>query len=384
VTAESGRRLGERELQLAQELGARAGVAVENAMLYDSADERRAELDAVLSAMAEPVLVFSPAGDLRLANPAAHALFEGDVPKSVIDLRAALLPADDQPAPRRSRTLAQLEGEVQLRATGRWYELRRYESARSQADAASRRPPTVIMLRDVTAERAARSAREAFLGLLSHELRTPITTIYAGSEMLERSVDDATRAEVARDIQAEAERLNRLVEDLLVLTRVERGGVEVGDEPVLIQRVLPRLIESLVRRYPGLTVELEVAEAVPSVRGDMTYIEQVLRNLLTNAVRYAEALERGVTTSVAEEDGRVVVRVMDRGPGLGDDEASRVFELFYRAPSARKVPGGAGIGLFVCRHLVEAMGGTMWARQRAGGGAEFGFALPVLEGDPAG
>jgi signal transduction histidine kinase len=165
------------------------------------------------------------------------------------------------------------------------------------------------------------------------------------------------------------------------MSRVERGGVELADEPVLLQRLLPPLVEAMQTRWPGLRVELQLMPGLPAVRGDQTYLEQIVRNLLTNAARYGAGLSRGIVLSVEPGEGRVVVRVLDRGSGPGTDTPERLFELFYRAPAARRVPGGAGIGLFVCRQLVEAMGGTIWARPRDGGGSEFGFDLPVIEAD---
>jgi signal transduction histidine kinase len=219
------------------------------------------------------------------------------------------------------------------------------------------------------------------MGVLSHELRTPVTTIYGGSQLLDRKLDDERRAEVVSDIQIESERLARLVEDLLVMTRVERGMVEISDEPVLIQHLIGSVAQSTADRLAQPEIRLDIADRMPAVRGDATYVEQVVRNLLTNAVRYGRGVESGVDVQVAQEDDTVVVRVLDRGPGFDGDDPERLFDLFYRAATARSVPGGAGIGLFVCRHLIEAMGGRVWARPRDGGGAEFGFALPVMEAD---
>jgi two-component system, OmpR family, sensor histidine kinase KdpD len=113
-------------------------------------------------------------------------------------------------------------------------------------------------------------------------------------------------------------------------------------------------------------------------------VEQVVRNLLTNAVRYGRGADSGIEVTAQEEGEEICVRVLDRGPGLGETDPEKLFELFYRSDTARAVPGGAGIGLFVCRHLVEAMGGRIWAANRDGGGAEFGFTLPVVESDLAG
>jgi two-component system sensor histidine kinase KdpD len=276
--------------------------------------------------------------------------------------------SDDQP----------LEVEVDQR--GKWLELRRYKgSAGSESSNGFR--PTIVVMRDITELRAARAAREAFMGVLSHELRTPITTIYGGSELLARDLDAAGRAEVIADIRAESERLVRLVEDLLVMTRVERGIVEIADEPILLQHLLASVIAAAGSTWPSARITLRAADRRPAVRGDPTYIEQVVRNLLTNAVRYGRGLEEGVDVEAEEANNEVIVRVIDHGDGFGGEEPDRLFELFYRSSSARSVPGGAGIGLFVCRNLIEKMGGHIRARERPEGGAEFDFSLPVLDSD---
>jgi PAS domain S-box-containing protein len=370
VMADSGRHFDTHDLRLAEEIGSRAGVALENARLYEAAEAGRAELEAIIGAMAEGVLLFDERGELRLSNAAAGLMFGGPAPATMSGLRDAVGSPDD----------AELEGERRIGASGRWADISVY---RARQNARDDRPggSCVVVLRDVTETRTAQQAREAFIGILSHELRTPITTIYGGSQLLERNLDAARRAEIMSDIRAESERLARLVEDLLVMSRAEGGGFEIGDEPVLVQRVLPALIESLVMRWPTLRVEMRLAERLPAVRGDVTYLEQVLRNLLTNAVRYGEGLDDGIEVVGEERHGQVVVRVLDRGPGPGTTSTERLFELFYRAPAAQRVPGGAGIGLFVCRQLVEAMGGRIWARTRDGGGSEFGFELPIIEAE---
>ncbi len=118
------------------------------------------------------------------------------------------------------------------------------------------------------------------------------------------------------DIRIESERLARLVEDLLVMTRVERGTVEISDEPILVQRLLPSVIHSFNGQRPDVKVALNLSERLSAVRGDPTYVEQVVRNLLTNAVRYGRAAETGIEVIADELEGEVRVRVLDRGPGL--------------------------------------------------------------------
>jgi len=364
------------DLRLAEELGGRAAVALENAQLYRAANERTAELDAVLASMAEAVLVFDARHRLRLSNRAAVGLL-GEVPQTLDVFRERLIAESSGEAPPRDG----LEGEYQLAGTGRWLEVRAYSTVDTGTATAGGRSSLVVVVRDVSESRLAQTTREAFLGVMSHELRTPITTIYGGSELLAHDLDDERRAEVIRDIRAESGRLVRLVEDLLVMTRVERGVLEMADEPLLLQHVVPAAVNTLAPHWPQLEVELEIDERLPAVRGDVTYIEQVLRNLVINAIRYGDALASGITVKVDALDNEVAVRVQDRGEGLRGAEPEQLFELFFRAPAARAVSGGAGIGLFVCRALVEAMGGRAWASERDGGGAEFGFALLTIEAD---
>ncbi|HET9853030.1 MAG TPA: GAF domain-containing protein [Candidatus Limnocylindrales bacterium] len=234
----------------------------------------------------------------------------------------------------------------------------------------------------VESERRQGELSQAFIGVVSHELRTPITSIYAGSKLLRRmgARESEKRNELTADIEAEAERLYRLTEDLLVLTRVERGTLDIGLEPVAMPRVLERVIASEQERWPLTTIELVVQPGIPIALGDNTYIEQLIRNLVGNAAKYAP---QGGTVQVAvtsTQDGgpggeEIEVRVLDRGPGLAEGDADHLFELFYRSPLTAKKAPGAGIGLFVCNHLAQAMGGRLWARNREDGGAEFGFSL---------
>jgi K+-sensing histidine kinase KdpD len=228
-------------------------------------------------------------------------------------------------------------------------------------------------------ERRANALREAFIGVISHELRTPITTIYGLSKMLRQRLDTMApevRDQLIGDVEAESDRLYRLVEDLLVLSRAERGRVEIARDPIVLTHVLRRAIEGETTRWPTRDFALEIDRHVPLVLGEETYVEQAVRNMLSNAAKYSEP---GSTVTVVVEPaaGEVGVRVLDEGIGIAPDDAERVFELFYRTPRASRQAAGAGIGLFVCRQLIEAMGGRIWARPRAEGGTEVGFALPA-------
>jgi K+-sensing histidine kinase KdpD len=230
--------------------------------------------------------------------------------------------------------------------------------------------------RIAASERRASELRDAFNSIISHELRTPITAIYGGAKLLarrDRQLDEATRQELIDDLETEADRLYRLVEDLLVLSRSEYGSLERHDDPVAMAHLVRRVIASEQARWPGARFELGASTST-TARGDETYVEQVLRNLLSNAAKYSPA---GTTVEVVvdETSEGVRVRVLDAGVGFPPEEADRLFELYYRSPETALKAGGAGIGLFVCRALVEAMGGRIWAAPRPAGGAEFGFVL---------
>jgi two-component system sensor histidine kinase KdpD len=231
--------------------------------------------------------------------------------------------------------------------------------------------------RRLDAEREAAQLRDAFIGVVSHELRTPITTIFGGTRVLSRrwrEMEPTARDALLGDVSGEADRLFRLVEDLLVLTSVERGSLDVGDDPVAIRPIVERVLASERARSPEVTFESAIPADLPSVRGEEMYVEQVLRNLLANAAKYSGPGSR-VSVQAKVSASEVVLSVLDSGPGIPEAEGERIFELFYRSPSTAPTASGAGIGLFVCRQLARAMGGSIHAHNRPQGGAEFELQL---------
>jgi PAS domain S-box-containing protein len=225
--------------------------------------------------------------------------------------------------------------------------------------------------------------REAFIDVISHELRTPITTILGLTQILARpgrADDDATRTALLDDVRAESERLHRLVEDLLVLSRVERGRLDPDLEPIEPRRLLKRIADHEGLDLPSIHIETRLEPDLPIVSGEATYVEQIIRNLLGNAAKYTPT-GTNVVLSARQASGTVEVRVTDDGPGIPERSIQRAFELFYRDPESARTVSGSGIGLFVCASLVEAMGGRIWAVRRPEGGTEIGFTLRVLEGD---
>jgi PAS domain S-box-containing protein len=343
---------------------------------------RAAELNAVIRAMGDGVIVCGAEGRILLANPSAREMFAGITINSYAEVLAELHDPDGIAPP-----LGVHGGPIVLRTRRepeRWIEVATYPVA-DRSTQGEPRDETILVIRDVTEQRQREAVRETFIGVLSHELRTPITTIFGGARLLSRDdngLDQATRREIFGDVADEAERLKRLVEDVVALSRFGESDADLGREPVLLQRVVPGVVASEEERWPGVTFAVTITAGLPTVMADPTYLEQIVRNLLTNAAKYGGTGARiEVSVELDETADEVAVRVVDSGPGIEPSEAERLFELFYRSPTTASTTAGAGIGLFVCSRLVRAMGGRIWAKPQPSGGAEFGFALRVMHED---
>jgi two-component system sensor histidine kinase KdpD len=224
--------------------------------------------------------------------------------------------------------------------------------------------------------------RSSLLSSVSHDLRTPLSVITGAASALVESgpaLAAGTGRDLAETILEEAQRLNRLVRNLLDMTRLASGAVKVAKEWQAIEGVIGAALGRVEAQLGGRSVDVRVPPALPPVPIDGVLIEQVLINLLENAAKYTPA-DSVVEISAALEGGMLVLGVADRGPGIPKELIDRIFEKFYRLP--REGAGaGAGLGLAICRGIVEAHGGRIWAENREGGGALFRFALPI-EGSP--
>ena len=230
--------------------------------------------------------------------------------------------------------------------------------------------------------RALLALRDGFSGMLSHELRTPLTVILGDSRLLSRRMrerDDADGASLAEDVEHEAERLHLLIEDLLVVSRGD-ATLHVDTEPVLLRQVVGDAVAVARRRHPRLVVEAKLPASTPAVAADQTLLGQVLVNLLSNAARYAGD-EATVTIRAREESDLVVIEIEDDGPGFPPGALERCFDAFYRAPETAGQASGSGIGLYVVRRLIEAMGGEVAASNGAHGGAVLTVRIPTVVDD---
>jgi two-component system, OmpR family, sensor histidine kinase KdpD len=225
--------------------------------------------------------------------------------------------------------------------------------------------------------------RNAILSSVSHDLRTPLATITgAASSLLDGQghLDSAARLELARSIYREADRLDRLLRNLLDMMRIEAGAVRLSKEWHPVDEVVGAALARLEGRLRDHTVNTAFPADLPLVLVDGVLLEQVVINLVENAVKYAPA-GSVIDLSASASDREMVVEVADRGPGVPVGEEARIFDKFYRAKPARE--GGVGLGLTICRGVIEAHGGRIWAENRRGGGAVFRFAIPLLERQPS-
>jgi two-component system sensor histidine kinase KdpD len=220
--------------------------------------------------------------------------------------------------------------------------------------------------------------RKTLLDCVSHELKTPLAAIGAASQELVRVApnvqDEQTLQQLAREIHDGSRRLNRVVNNLLDMNRLESGVIRPKQEWCDVRELLLSAVEIERESINGRDVRLDVPANIPLVLVDHTLIEQAIAKLLANAASYASS-RVPIEIDAEYKDDRLIICVSDRGPGLSSESAARIFEKFYRG-DGRKT-GGLGLGLSIARGFVEAHGGELTAENRDGGGARFIISLPV-------
>ena len=222
--------------------------------------------------------------------------------------------------------------------------------------------------------------RNTLLSSVSHDLRTPLAAITgAASTILENdsSLSQSDRHELTLTIYEEAEHLNQIIRNVLDMTRLESGAIKVKKEWQSIEEIVGAVLNRLADKLKDRPVSIRLQKDLPLVPFDPLLLEQVLMNLLVNAIKYTPPQSK-IDISAVVKGHEVLVELADRGPGIPSEDADRIFEKFVRGPST----GGIGLGLTICRAIVAAHGGRIWAENRPGGGAVFRFTLPIVEQPP--
>ena len=240
-------------------------------------------------------------------------------------------------------------------------------------------PAMVVSVRPFRDEDDPATVHHALGSVLAHELRTPMTTIFGGAQLVsDPRVSETTRNEAARSVEREAQHLNRIIEDLVVLVRSSRDSPP-GLEPVMLQHIVPRAVASIKAVRPRASIQVSLPSSLPPVMGAEEQVDHVVHNLLDHAVVYSPP---GATVRIeARRAGRdVEVHFVDDGPGRNELAAMGAFDLFHTSSRSTADPSGANLGLVVTRRLVLAMGGRIWASSDAPGG-DLAFSLPIAGRD---
>jgi two-component system phosphate regulon sensor histidine kinase PhoR len=334
-------------------------------------ESRRSELAALLDSMQEAVVAITAAGYVSWSN-AVMRRFAGTQIREGRTLAHSIRDPD---------VLACAEGALRERAV-RYGRANSLVPGRTFEINAAPMPGggAVIVLHDVTSVEAAEKSRRDFIANVSHELRTPLTSISGYVETLLE--DPAPRPETTREflsiILKNANRMNRLTEDLLALAGIESPDYKLSLQPIRASSLVEDAIDSLAGMVVDSGITLESGGSPPDViLADPDAMTQVFGNLIENAMKYGKSGKRIRVWALAHES-EVEFVVQDFGPGIAYEHLNRIFERFYRVDKARsRDSGGTGLGLAIVKHIVQAHGGRIWAESELGKGAAFHFALPM-------
>ena len=260
----------------------------------------------------------------------------------------------------------------------RWLQI----NAAAIFDGEGKNQGTIVVFHDLTRLKQLERTREEFVANVSHELRTPLSLIKGYVETLLDGAKD--NPEVAtkflQTIQRNSERLQFLIEDLLTISELESGRLKMNLQSVRLRALVDRVLEDFKTQADAQRVELKNNVPDVAARADSERLQQVLGNLVGNAIKYGRA-DGHVDVSGRLANGTTIeLCVQDDGPGIPPEALERVFERFYRVDKARsREQGGTGLGLSIVKHIVQSQGGKVWARSELGKGAAFYFTLPVKQ-----
>jgi len=342
--------------------------------------QQRAQAARVLAHVNDGVLLLDPEGFVRFWNPAAEAItglaagaVSGHPVAEAIPGWPAVadqIPVATQPGELSERAPVQT---VPLEVEGNelWLSISGVDFGEG----------TVYTFYDLTEERRLEELKTDFVASVSHELRTPLASIYGAAvtlaerrELLAHEVRD----ELLAVIRQQAERLARLINDILLSGQLGAGRATTSEERFDATELVRAVVDEVVARTPtNHTFSLDAARDVPAMTGDEGKVRQVLTNLVENAVKYSPDGGR-IEVGLKPGNGHVRFSVRDNGIGIAPAEQARIFERFYRVdPQMRKGIAGTGLGLYICRELVRRMHGRLWVESRVGGGSTFSFELPI-------
>ncbi|MGA2867112.1 MAG: ATP-binding protein [Verrucomicrobiota bacterium] len=369
------------------EQAARGEIEKLNEAQQRAATQLQTQQEALFNSMVEGLVVLDERGRIVLANRAFSDLFGVTQEVRSRTLLEALRLHELTELVDSLGTRKQVLGwELRLsRPTERWLQV----NGAAIFDDEGRRHGTILVFHDLTRLKQLENTRKDFVANVSHELRTPLSLIQGYCETLLDGAKDNPEVAVKflRTIERNAERLRLLIEDLLVISELESGRLQLDLQPVPLRSVVQKVLDDFKARPQAGSVRLSSDVPDLNVRADPRRLEQVLANLVDNAIKYGRPDGQVTVGARAADGGQIEVFVQDDGPGLPPESLDRLFERFYRVDKARsREQGGTGLGLSIVKHIVQSHGGRVWAKSRLGHGATFFFTLPPDAGgiQPAG
>jgi PAS domain S-box-containing protein len=371
---------------LLQSFADQAAIAVFNAQLYGQVSYEKQRLDALLDSAADGILILNADRVVERCNTAFEKLYGLERAEIVGKNHNEIIQWKNEP-----------QGTTLEEAVSSGWPLTPNATLYVEGDLVRQKSPYLpvgityapllssenklrnvfVSVRDITHFRTADEIKATFISIVSHELRTPVALIKGYASTLRRDDakwDKATISDSLSIIEDEADRLSKLVDDLLDASRLQAGGLSLNQADVSLPSLALRVIERFAPQSPKHHLVADFPANFPVIIGDETRIEQVLVNLVSNSLKYAPSGEIKISGSVRPE--QVVICVSDEGSGIEAKDQPHIFDRFYRSTNAVKQTKGAGLGLYLARAIVEAHGGRIWADAGAASGAKICFSLP--------
>jgi K+-sensing histidine kinase KdpD len=388
-----GRDYDESDLQAVQILAAHAATAIDRAHLLTQAEdnrrlaeEQRDQLRVILDNLPSGVLIRRASdGELELDNATAREMVGRQPGPQELPADYRFLRADGSPLPRHQWPgMRALRGEIvrnrqMTLATGEGSALPVLVQAAPLRNRRGEVVRAVVVFQDITRLREAEQLKDDFLSLISHEFRTPLTAIHGGAHLLAQrgeTLDAETRQSLLADIVAESTVLEQMLANMLTLTAIQAGRLDLEAEPVHLPALIRRAVTAAEAKLPDHRFVIDLDGQVPPAEGDADLLNQVLRNLYENAAKYSPA-GTTITTRVTNDDRSITIHVTDEGAGIATEYLETVFERFRR-PGAGPEVRGMGLGLYLSRHLMEAQGGQIGVTSPGPGqGATFSVTLHI-------
>lgn len=344
----------------------------------------KAKLENVLDSMSDGVITLNAKGNIILINPPAEK-FLTNYEKDEI-LKENFFTIVNIPELKDLFTKVTLERKIQNRDIDLNDRIIAIRMAPLLSNDTKNVLGVVAILQDVTKERHLEQMRRDFTANVSHELRTPLSLMQGYSEALLDDVitEEQEKTRVINIIHQETLRLKRMVNDLLDLSRIQTGHFTLNKIPLEIEDLLKNIAEKYKTKIDktNIAFELQIPPNLPKVLGDYDRLQQVLINLIENALNHTE--KGKITLSAHKEDEQILIKVTDTGSGMSKDETEFVWERFYKIDKSRnRQKGGTGLGLAIVKNIIKAHKGEVWVESKLGKGSTFGVTLPISEKNPA-